>query len=49
MSEHGATEWRVTGRPMVRIGLLRLPAIDDPDLSSSNVPTWVEWLGRARE
>ena len=46
MSEHGATEWRVTGRPMVRIGLLRLPAIDDPDLSSSNVPTWVEWLRR---
>ena len=39
MSEHGATEWRVTGRPMVRIGLLRLPAIDDPDLSSSNVRT----------
>lgn len=46
MNEHGATEWRVTGRPMVRIGLLRLPAIDDPDLSSSNVRTWVEWLGR---
>ena len=46
MGERGRSEWRVTGRPMVRAGLLHLPEIEDPDLSSSDVPAWVEWLRR---
>lgn len=46
MGERGTTGWQVTGRPMMRVGLLRLPSIEDPDLSSSDAPAWVEWLGR---
>src|SRR5699024_6152872 len=46
MSERDRAGWRGTGQPMVRVGLLRLPAIDDPDLSNSDAPAWVEWLER---